>query len=103
LNATFHPDDSRAHIFYANDLVRVDKIPEAKTEMQRAVELSPNDTLMLYNVACFFSLIDDKRESIDYILRAIENGYSNYDWMKRDTDLKNIRNEPEYIEIMKGK
>ena len=100
---SLHPDDSRAHIFYANDLVRVDKIPEAKTEMQRAVELSPNDTLMLYNVACFFSLIDDKRESIDYILRAIENGYSNYDWMKRDTDLKNIRNEPEYIEIMKVK
>jgi len=100
---SLHPDDSRAHIFYANDLVRINKIPEAKAEMQRAVELSPNDTLMLYNVACFYSLVDDRKESVNYILRAIENGYSNYDWMKRDTDLNNIRNEPEYIELMKEK
>jgi len=98
-----HPDDSRAHIFYANDLARADKIPEAKAEMQRAIELSPNDTLMLYNVACFMSLLGDKKASIGYILKSFENGYANYEWMKRDPDLINIRNEPEYIELMKGK
>ncbi len=98
-----HPDDARAHIFYANDLARADKIPEAKVEMEKAIELSPTDTLMLYNVACFMSLVGDKKSSMKYILKAFENGYANYEWMKRDPDLNNIRNEPEYIELMKGK
>lgn len=98
-----HPDDSRAHIFYANDLARANKIPEAKAEMEKAIELSPTDTLMLYNVACFMSLVGDLKGSMKYILKAFENGYANYEWMKRDPDLNNIRNEPEYIELMKGK
>jgi serine/threonine protein kinase/tetratricopeptide (TPR) repeat protein len=98
-----HPDDSRAHIFYATKLAEDGKTEEAKKEGERALELSPNDTLMLYNVACLHSRLGEKDKSIEFLTRAFEIGYTNYDWLKRDPDLDSIRNEPAYIELMKGK
>jgi adenylate cyclase len=98
-----NPDDARAHIVYAIDLVKVGKIEEAKAEGKRAVELSPDDSLMSYNVACLYSRLDDKKSGIEYLSKAIHQGYTNFEWLKRDPDLENIRNEPEYIELMKGK
>jgi TolB-like protein/Flp pilus assembly protein TadD len=98
-----HPDDSRAHIFYATKLAESGKAAEAKVEGARALELSPNDTLMLYNVACLHSRLGEKQKSIEYLSKAFDNGYVNYDWLKRDPDLDNIRNEPAFIELLKGK
>ncbi len=98
-----NPDDARAHIIYATALIRLDKKEEAEKEAERAIELSPDDALMSYNVACFNSKLGNKDLSIKYLNQAIKSGYANYEWIKRDSDLNNIRNEPEYIELMKGK
>ncbi len=98
-----HPDDARAHILYATDLAQVGKIEEAKEEGKKAFELSPNDSVMLYNVACLYSRLDDKVSAIEYLKNALSAGYSNYEWIKRDSDFDNIRNEQGYIELMKGK
>jgi len=98
-----HPDDARAHIIFANDLAQVGDLENAKLEGKKAFELSPNDSLMLYNVACLYSRLNDKDSSIEYLKKAISTGYSNYEWIKRDSDFDNIRNEPGYIVLMKGK
>jgi len=98
-----HPDDARAHIVYAIDLVKVGKINEAKEESKRAIELSPEDSLMSYNVACLYSRLGEKKQGIEYLQRAINLGYTNFEWLKRDPDLANIQNEPEFIELMKDK
>ncbi len=100
---SLHPDDARAHIFFAIALVRLKRIDEAKTEASRALELSPNDPLMAYNAACFYAEVGDKPLAIQSLKSAIASGYGFYEWMKRDPDLDTIRNEPEYIELMKGK
>ena len=98
-----HPDDSRGHMYYATDLVQVGRIDDAKAEAQKAMELSPDDPLMLYNAACFYSQLGESQSAMNAHKNAIAVGYENYEWAKRDTDLDNIRNEPEYIELMKGK
>jgi hypothetical protein len=41
--------------------------------------------------------------AIETIRKAIAAGYKAYDWMERDVDLDNIRNEPAFIELIKGK
>ncbi|HTR82080.1 MAG TPA: protein kinase [Bacteroidota bacterium] len=98
-----HPDDARAHIFYALVLVRTDHLDEAKAKAARAIELSPNDPLMFYNAACFYANVGDKALALQALKKAIGSGYGFYEWIKRDPDLDPIRNEPEYIELMKGK
>ncbi len=98
-----HPDDARAHIVYAIELVKAERIDEAKDECKRAIELSPDDSLMSYNVACLYSRLGEKRQGIEHLQKAIKQGYTNFEWLRRDPDLNNIQNEPEFIELMKGK
>jgi TolB-like protein/Tfp pilus assembly protein PilF len=98
-----HPDDARAHIVYAIELVKVGKIDEAKDECKRAIELSPDDSLMSYNVACLYSRLGEKKQGIEYLQKSIKQGYTNFEWLKRDPDLNNIQNEPEFLELMKDK
>jgi serine/threonine protein kinase/Flp pilus assembly protein TadD len=98
-----YPDEARAHMFYALDLTKVKKIDEGKAEAAKALELSPTDPLMMYNAACFYARLGEKRLALDTLKNAFAVGYENYEWIARDTDLDSIRNEPEYIELMKGK
>ena len=98
-----HPDDARAHMYLATDLVQVGRIEEAKIEAKKALELSPGDPLMLYNAGCFYSQLGEKKLAIDSIRNSIAAGYAEFEWLKRDSDLANIRNEPEFIELIKGR
>ena len=100
---TQHPEDARAHLFYAMDLATAGKIEEAKREATKAIELNPTDQLMQYNAACFYSQLGDKKQAIETLKKAISSGYKGYDWMKHDPDLDVLRNEPEFIELMRGK
>jgi serine/threonine protein kinase/Flp pilus assembly protein TadD len=98
-----HPDDSRGHMYYATDLAQVGEHEEAKRQAAKAIELSPDDPLMLYNAACFYAQMGEKAAAIQSIRDAIAVGYGNYEWLKRDTDLDSLRDEPDFKELIKGK
>jgi TolB-like protein/Tfp pilus assembly protein PilF len=100
---SLHPDDARAHIFFAVALVRSRRNDEAKIKAARAIELSPNDPLMFYNAACFYANVGDKAAALQTLKKALSSGYGFHEWIKRDPDLDSIRTEPEYIDMMKGK
>ncbi len=97
-----HPDDARAHMFFAVDLVQTGNKEKAKTEAAKALELSPGDPLMQYNAACFYSQMNEKKLALESLKRTIESGFGEFEWLRRDSDLDNIRNEPEFIELLKG-
>jgi tetratricopeptide (TPR) repeat protein len=98
-----HPDDGRAHMVFAVELAAAGRTDEARREGDRAVELSPGDPLMMYNAACLYAQLSELHKSISTLREAIESGNHNYEWMKRDSDLDPIRDDPEYIELMKDK
>ena len=98
-----HPDDARAHIFYAQNLAKLGKVDEARKAGKKAYELSPNEAVMLYNLACLFSRLEEREQAVDYLKKACDAGYQNFEWIKRDSDFDNIRNEPGYIGLMKDK
>jgi len=58
---------------------------------------------MLYNTACFYARIGEKRLAVDTLKNAISAGFGEYEWIVRDPDLDSIRGEPEYAELMKRK
>ena len=96
-----HPDDSRAHQFYAFTLKRLDRLEEAKNEMRKGIEQNPNDPIIVYNAACFYALIDDKPAAIENLKKAMENGFENYNYLKHDPDLNCLQNEPDFQALMK--
>src|SRR4029079_1959295 len=98
-----NPDDARAHLNYAIELLRSGRNPEALVEAAKANELTSDDPVMMYNTACFYSRLGENELAVKMLNTAIDNGFEHYEWLKRDTDLDNIRNDPGYIQLMKGK
>jgi len=98
-----NPDDSRARILYANFLLITGDVEKAKAEVTTALTLSPNDNVMLYNAACVYARINEKKLAIETLRTIILAGYEDFDWMKKDPDFENIKNEPEFLELIEGK
>ncbi|MDU8885030.1 hypothetical protein RXV94_02580 [Yeosuana sp. MJ-SS3] len=98
-----HPDDSRAHQFYAFTLKRLGRLEEAKKEMQKGIQQNSNDPIIIYNAACFYALIDEKSTAIENLKKAIDNGFRNYNYLKHDPDFYSLRKEPDFIALMESK
>ena len=78
-------------------------VANRKAEAAKALELNPGDPLMLYNAACFYAQLGEMSHAVDTLRNAVIAGYENFEWAKRDSDLDGLRDEPGYIDIMKGK
>jgi non-specific serine/threonine protein kinase len=98
-----HPDDARSRIYYATELAQVGRVDEAKEQAKKSLDLSPGDPLMLYNAACCYARLNDAARAIACLQESIHAGLEDYDWIKTDPDFDPIRQEPGYIELMKGK
>ena len=98
-----YPDDSRARMFYASRLASAGRKEESIAELQHAVDGSPDDPLMKYNASCTYVRLGEIEHAIKSLKDAFATGYEYVDWIKRDSTLDPIRNEPGYIELMKGK
>lgn len=53
-----------------------------------------------YNLACTYSKQGNREASIEWLKAAIEHGYDNFELIKQDPDLKNIREHDEYKKIL---
>jgi len=98
-----HPEDAYRHMAYAISLAIAGRIEEAKTEGEKALDLSPDDPIMMYYGACLYTRFKENKYAVELLAKAIENGYQNFEWIKRDPDFDTIRNEPSYVELMKDK
>ncbi|MFI5201004.1 MAG: TPR end-of-group domain-containing protein [Candidatus Kapaibacterium sp.] len=98
-----YPDDGRARIFYAVNLAERGQNEDALRQGKEALDVNPGDPLMLYNGACLYAQLGKIKLSIETLREAIASGHQEFDWIKRDSDLNPIRNDPEYIELMKDK
>ena len=58
-------------------------------------------SVLYYNSACAASLNHDRKMSLEYISRAIENGYSNLAYIKKDRDLAYVRETGEFRELIR--
>lgn len=58
---------------------------------EHLAHLRPTDPIVLYNLACSYSLTRQLRRCVDALNRAIEHGYSNFRLLTEDPDLANLR------------
>jgi tetratricopeptide (TPR) repeat protein len=73
---------------------------------QRLSHLRPQDPIVLYNLACSYSLLDDRDNALKTIKQAIAYGYDDFYHLEQDSDLDNLRHDSrfkEYLLKVKGK
>ena len=51
---------------------RTDELARAIDALEQALEVDPTEALLLYNLACYWSLSGDASQSVDYLAKAFE-------------------------------
>jgi len=63
---------------------------------ERLEKLRPVDPIILYNLACSYSLLHRIDESFTSIRKAIESGYKDFEFLEEDDDLSNLRHDQRF-------
>ncbi len=90
------PEDVRARILLASNYAGAGEVDRAAVELKRAIVLRPDDSNILFNAACVYGRLSQKREALDMLKKAREHGYHNLAWMSRDPDLASLHGDPEF-------
>jgi adenylate cyclase len=96
-----NPDDSRAYSLGANAVNRLGDKGLSKRWCEQALELAPNDPLVLYNAACNLALLGERERALDGLERALKAGVAVGDWLKHDPDFESLRSHPRFQAIVK--
>jgi len=68
--------------------------------LHRILELRPDSPDVCYNMACVYSRWGRVEESVAWLRRAVEKGFSNRDMIRTDEDLENIRDTEYYRKLV---
>jgi len=96
------PDDSRARVIYAVSLSEAQQTEEALRETAKALELSPDDPLILYNCACVYARLGQAERAIETLSRS-GTAPVNAGWMRNDPDLASLRDHPRFIAMLEAR
>jgi tetratricopeptide (TPR) repeat protein len=69
---------------------------------KKLVDLDPHNSGTYYNIAVLYALQGNVSESVAWLETAIERGYQNWELIKTDPDLDNIRDSAEYRQLVQG-
>jgi non-specific serine/threonine protein kinase len=93
------PEDARARVLLAGAHASLGQLDAATREANLAMALRPNDATVLYNVACVFGQLGKKPETLDALRRALEAGWKDAAWARRDPDLALLHGDPEFDKL----
>jgi tetratricopeptide (TPR) repeat protein len=94
-----HPDDAVAWMRLGLSQAHVGD-PAAAASLDKAVRLGADSPADLYNVACGFALLGDKKTALDWLERAVSKGFGDRRLLENDTDLASLRGEPRFQALL---
>jgi Flp pilus assembly protein TadD len=95
------PEDEDVLLALGDIYTRAGRYEDGLKIDQRLVKLMPEDDAVWYNLACSLALLNRREEALVTLRRAVELGYQDHEWMSRDSDLRNIRNEKAFKLLLK--
>lgn len=90
------PEDARVRVLLAGNYAEQGRFEDAKREVDLAMALRPDDTMILYNVACTLCSMDKPKDAMVALKKAWEAGYRNPVWTRQDPDLTILHGDPEF-------
>jgi TolB-like protein/Flp pilus assembly protein TadD len=91
-----NPDDARALYLSAGGLVQLGERERGLEWARRAFSIDPEDSGVLYNVACVYALVGQTDDAIGCLEKAIQNGFGHREWLENDSDLNSLRGDPRF-------
>lgn len=95
-----NPGDIRALYLAANALVFLGEPEKSVSLIHRALSLEPNDSMLLYNVACVYALMSMETEALNCLERACEEGLNFKGWYENDSNLASLRKHPRFVALL---
>jgi predicted Zn-dependent protease len=94
------PRDVRTVGVLAHLYTKVGRIDEGLRMDRKLVRLLPDDPTVHYNLACSLALKGRLRDATKALHMAIENGYEDYEWMRKDPDLSELQSYSAYCDLL---
>jgi TolB-like protein/Tfp pilus assembly protein PilF len=95
-----NPNDVRTLSFMSSTWLAVGDRARSLDWATRAMALEPDDPLVLYNIACNYSVLGQPNEAIACLEKAVQLGYHYKEWLEQDTDLVALRGEPRFQALL---
>jgi TolB-like protein/Tfp pilus assembly protein PilF len=95
-----HPDDPRGCILAANTYANLQDAERSSFFAERAISMDPDDPMVLYNVACLYSVLGKTDECLTALEQAVNKGWGDKSWLEHDADFDAVRGEPRYIALV---
>jgi serine/threonine protein kinase/Flp pilus assembly protein TadD len=95
-----HPDDARALYLGAGILARIGDHARSYDWARRALATDPEETSILYNVACVYALLGKTEDSLDCLSKVMEHGTFFKNWAAKDSDLDSLRSDPRFHALL---
>lgn len=72
------------------------EIEEALEDFKKGLKIQPNDISLLFNMACAYSLLENKEEAYRHLSMAVAHGFKDFDKIQTHDDLAFVRIQEEY-------
>ncbi len=95
-----HPKYDVAYSNRAVSYMQQKKFNKAMDDLKEAEKINPKNATVHYNFVSLYSLQNQLDRALDSLDRCLELGFNNYDALRIDPDLNNVRKHPEFRKIL---
>jgi serine/threonine protein kinase/Tfp pilus assembly protein PilF len=96
-----NPGNVRALYLGANGLMALGEAEKGLEWASLALTMDPTEPMVLYNVACIYSMAGRIEDALDCLEKAARAGLSQKEWYEHDSNLDPLRSRPRFRALLK--
>lgn len=78
---------------------RIERVDFAIQSLGEALAIEPGNALIHYNLACYWSLMGNKNQALQYLATAIDIKSHYRDFINTESDLDPLRTDPQFLAL----